>query len=211
MNRLCSARPANEAERRKRGELAGRPLKIRLRRKRGEGVKRLGPNVLLFAICCVGQSTSAADPPKPTELKVLEKFVGTWDCEVVVRPAVWTPKEVRETSVEVNEMALDGWFLQGSSKTRDGKTTAILMNTYDPVHKRYRIWRFRPGGSCEEMAAQWDEATTTLAITTDLGNGVTSKTAFHLIDRDHRDYHNIAKDGNGKVYLDIQGTVTRRK
>ena len=29
-------------------------------------------------------------PPKPPELKVLQKFVGTWDCEVVMKPAVWT-------------------------------------------------------------------------------------------------------------------------
>ena len=150
-------------------------------------------------------------PPKPPELNVLERFVGTWDCEVVMKPAVWTPEEKREKAVEVNELALDGWFLHGSSKTRDGRTNAILMNTYDPVQKKYRLWRFTPGGSCEELNGQWDEATTTLAITTNLSNGVTSKATFHVIDKDRREYHVLAKDGDGKVYLDIQGTVTRRK
>jgi hypothetical protein len=138
-------------------------------------------------------------PPKPSELKVLEKFVGTWDCEVVIHPAIWTPKEGRETSVEVNELALDGWFLQGCSKTRDGKINAILMNTYDPAEQKYRIWRFVPGGSSEELTGQWDEATTTLTITSSPGNGVTSTAAFHLIDKDHREYHVTAKDGDGKV------------
>lgn len=70
-------------------------------------------------------------------------------------------------------------------RTADGKTNAILMNTYDPAQKNYRIWRFTPGGSCEEMAGKWDEATSTLTITTDLGHGITQKTAFHLIDKDH--------------------------
>jgi hypothetical protein len=46
-------------------------------------------------------------PPKPPEIKVLEKFVGTWDCEMVMKPAGWTPKEVREKSVEVNEIVSD--------------------------------------------------------------------------------------------------------
>jgi hypothetical protein len=167
--------------------------------------------VLLLVVGCLGQQASAAEPPKPPELKVLEKFVGTWDCEVVVKPAAWTPKESRDKTVEVNELALDGWFLHGNSKTRDGRTNAILMNTYDPVQKKYRIWRFTPGGSCEELSGQWEEATTTLTITTDVGNGITSKAAFHVIDKDRREYHVLAKDGDGKVYLDIHGTVTRRK
>ena len=149
--------------------------------------------------------------PKPFELNVLEKFVGTWDCEAVIKPAVWTPKEVLEKTVEVNELVLGGWFLQGSSKTRDGKTHAILMNTYDPVQKCYRIWRFNLGGSCENMTGQWDEATTTLNITSTPRSGITTRAAFHVIDKDHREYDVNAKDGDGKVYLDIHGTLTRRK
>lgn len=167
--------------------------------------------ILLSAVCCLSQQTLAAELPIPPELKVLERFVGTWDCEVVTESAIWTPKEVREKSVEVNEMVLDGWFLQGCSKTLDGKTNAILMNTYDPAQKKYRFWRFLAGRSCEELSGQWDEATSTLTITTDLGRGITQKAAFHVIDKDHREYHVAAKDSNGKVYLDIHGTVTRRK
>jgi len=174
-------------------------------------MKRPALAATLFAVCCVGQQTSAAEPPKPPELKVLGKFVGTWDCEVVMKPAVWTPKEVREQTVEVNELVMGGWFLQGSSKTRGGQTRALLMNTYDPARKKYRIWRFSPGGSCEKLSGQWDEATTTFAVTTDLGSGIISRAALHLIDEDRRDYRIIAKDGDGKVYLDIHGTVNRRK
>jgi hypothetical protein len=149
--------------------------------------------------------------PRPPELKVLERFVGTWDCEVVIKPAVWTPTEKREKSVEVNEMSLDGWFLHGSGKTTVGKTNAILMNTYDPAQKNYRLWRFTSGGSCEEMRGEWDEAASTLTITTDLGHGITQRAAFHLIDKDRREYDILAKDGDGKVYLEVHGTVTRRK
>jgi hypothetical protein len=168
-------------------------------------------NTALFvAICCLGQQAWAADSPKPPELNVLEKFVGVWDCEIITKPAVWTPDEKREKAVEVNEMALDGWFLHGCSKTRDGKTIAILMNTYDPTQKKYRIWRF-VGHGCEELTGSWDEKTNTLTITADAGHGITTKAAFRIIDQDHREYRVVAKDGDGKVYMDIEGKVTRRK
>jgi len=167
--------------------------------------------ILLLMTGMVGQAVHAAEPAKPPELKVLERFVGTWDCEAVIKAAIWTPEEKREKSVEVNEMSVDGWFLHGSSKTTDGKTNAIVMNTYDPAQKSYRIWRFVPGGSCLEMKGEWDEAASTLTITSDLGHDVTQKAVFHLTDEDHRDYHVVAMDGDGKVYLDVQATVTRKK
>jgi hypothetical protein len=167
--------------------------------------------LLLLIVCCVGQRAWAEEPSKPPELEVLKKFVGTWDSKVVMKPAVWTPKEVQLEAVEVNEMTLDGWFLHGASKTRDGKTHAILMSTYDPAKKKFRIWRFTPGGVCEELTTEWNETTSTLTIVSDLGHGITSTAAFHLIDKDHREYRVVAKDSDGKVYLDYQGTVARRK
>ena len=113
-----------------------------------------------------GAPSPGAEPPKPPELKILEKFAGTWDCEVVAKPAEWTSQESRGKAVEVNEMAMDGWFLHGCSKTVDGKTVAVLMNTYDPVRKTYHFWRFADRG-CEELDGRWDEATSTLTITGD--------------------------------------------
>lgn len=168
-------------------------------------------SLLIFANAAVVLGDEGPPTSKPPQLEVLERFVGTWDCKVIMKPSLWTPKEVRARTVEVNELALDGWFLQGASKDRDGKTNAILMNTYDPVQKKYRIWRFVSGGSCEELVGQWDEATTTLTITTNLGHGITSRATFHVIDKDHREYHVSAKDDDGNVYLDIHGTLTRRE
>ena len=173
-------------------------------------MRRVGIAVGLLVMRWLAEQTSAAEPPKPPELKVLEKFVGTWDCEIVTKPAVWTPKERHDQAVEVNEMTAEGWFLHGCSKTPDGKTVLVMMNTYDPVRKKYHFWRFA-GQGCEELDGQWDEATSTLTITTDHGNGVTTTAAFHVIDRDHREYQITAKDGDGKLHLDIHGTVTRRK
>ena len=144
--------------------------------------------LLLLATGMVGQAVNASEPAKPPELKVLERFVGTWNVEAVTKPAVWTPTEKKEKCVEYNEMVLDGWFLHGSSKTTDGKISAIVMNTYDPVKKEYCIRRFTSGGLCDEVTGQWDEATSTLTVSGNLGRGITLNAAFHLTDKDRREY-----------------------
>ncbi len=85
------------------------------------------------------------------------------------------------------------------------------MNTYDPVKKVYRIRRFTSGGLCDELTGQWDETTRTLTVRGDLAHGITLNAAFHLTDEDHRKYHVVARDVDGKVYFDVRGTVTRKK
>ncbi len=165
---------------------------------------------VLFTVICAAIAVGEDRLPKPPELKVLEKFVGTWDCQEVARPAIWTPIEKRSSSLEVNKMVLDGWYLQGRSQTPTGTTQALLMNTYDPSQKKYRIWKYTAGGPPTEYSGQWDEPSQTLTIEENTG-GIVLKATFHLIDADHREYHVIARDGEGKVYLDIDGKVTRRK
>ena len=169
-------------------------------------------SIVVGLLVAVHAATAVSDeePPKPPELKVLGRFVGTWDSESVSKPAVGTP-EVREKSVEVNEWALDGWFLQGSNRTPDGKIKATLMNGYDPVEKTYRIWRFLPGGYSDQWTGQWEEATATLTIKSDLGRGITATGGIHFTDEDHHELHFLVKDSDGKVYSDSLAKVVRRK
>ncbi len=51
-------------------------------------MKRIGILAAFFVVGCLGHPALAAESPKPVELKVLEKFEGTWDCEIVTKPAV---------------------------------------------------------------------------------------------------------------------------
>jgi hypothetical protein len=144
-------------------------------------------------------------------LKVLERFIGTWDVESVSKPAVWTPKEVREKGVEVRKLVLDGWFVEGKGSSEDGKADAVLwMMTYDVARKEYRVWIFVTGGFSAEWSGQWDEATKTCSFTGDAGNGITSKGIARFIDKDHEEFRLIATDSDGKVYQDVKNTMTRR-
>lgn len=53
-------------------------------------------------------------PPKPPELKVLERLIGTWDATAVFKVAEWTPNEVRTTSKVTRQWVLNGRFIQDS-------------------------------------------------------------------------------------------------
>src|SRR5436309_3305946 len=53
------------------------------------------PIIGLLVSASLCDEAKAQGPPKPPELKVLEKFVGTWDSETVAKPAEWTPKGVK--------------------------------------------------------------------------------------------------------------------
>jgi hypothetical protein len=170
--------------------------------------------IVVIGLCAVVSAAMALGgegPAKPPELKLLDRFVGTWDVESVSKPAVWTAKEVREKLVEVRELVLDRWFLEGKSRSEDGKSGLYSwMMTYDSVRKEYRVWLFASGGFSIHWSGQWDEATSTLSFTGDAGSGVTSKGTTHFIDKDHYEFRLIARDSDGKVYQDMKNTLTRR-
>lgn len=170
--------------------------------------------IAVIALCAVVSAAVALGdegPPKPPELKVLERFVGTWDAESISKPAVWTPNEVRAKYVEVREMVLDGWFVESKGRAADGKVDSTLwMMTYDLARREYREWLFVTGGFSIQWSGQWDEATKSFSFTGDAGNGITSKLTAHFSDKDHIEFRIIATDSDGKVYQDMKGKLTRR-
>ena len=171
---------------------------------------RLIAVISLFAAVSPAAALGDEATTRSPELKVLSRFVGTWDAESVSKPAAWTPQELRETSIEVDEWVLDGWFVQGTTKGRGGKANAISMITYDPMRKEYHFSHFSTGGFVSQWSGQWDEANQTFSLRGDAAKGITSTGTVHFIDRDRREFHLIAKDRDGKVYYDVQGTSTRR-
>jgi hypothetical protein len=70
----------------------------------------------LVAGLLIGSTTSAIrgdEPlPKPSELRVLEGFVGTWDTKMTIKPALWTPRERRVTGTTTNKWILGRRFIE---------------------------------------------------------------------------------------------------
>lgn len=151
-----------------------------------------------------------ADPPLPTELKVLERLVGSWDAVAVSKPAEWTPKEVRTTSKITRKWVLDGHFLQETSESSDG-TEGLWLMTFDPQMKKYRSWWFNSEGNVSKTAGDSDAIAETMSFSSDLDDGLVSRSSLRFIDDDHHDWRVVITDGTGKLYFDTKWTLTRHK
>jgi hypothetical protein len=163
---------------------------------------------LLAGAFCLG--TRADDgPAKPPELKVLERLVGTWESDVIAKPAEWTPKEVRTKGTLTREWVLNGRFLQ--EKGIDEQKPNLCMFTYDVQKKAFRFWRFDSEGGAMELSGQWDEASKTMLWKAEMGNGLTSIGPMRFIDADTIHWEAVTKDKAGKVYMHLEGKVTRKK
>lgn len=165
----------------------------------------------LVAGCAMLPSPAATQPPaKPPELKILDKYAGTWKFEGVESPAEWTPKEVRYNGITVNQWVLDGWFQHHKVTFGDGRE-GIDIITYDPRKKVFRQWNFMSLGLYSESLGTWDEQTQTLTFKSDLGDGFGAVSTMKFLDKDNREATLIVTDVQGKVYLSSMSKLTRQK
>jgi hypothetical protein len=163
---------------------------------------------LLVGVLCVG--TRAADgPDKPPELKVLDRLIGTWESDVVAKPAKWTPKEVRTKATLTREWVLKSRFVQ--EKGGDAQSPTLCMFSYDVQKKAYRFWMFNSAGSAMELSGQWDEASKSIKWKGEMGNGITSSGPMRFIDADTIHWQLVTRDKAGKMYIHLEGNVTRKK
>jgi hypothetical protein len=169
--------------------------------------------VCLFAFLVVGVlglSSRAGDvPAKPPELKVLERLIGTWESDVISKPAEWTPKEVRTKGTLTREWVLNGRFVQ--EKGGDLQNPNLCLFTYDVQKKAYRFWLFDSAGTAMELTGHWDEASKTMTWKAELGNGITTSGPMRFVDANTIEWQAVAKDKAGKVYHHMEGKVTRKK
>jgi hypothetical protein len=175
--------------------------------------------ILLVAMVCLAASlpgvAAGAEgppnaPPKPPELKVLDRLIGTWDDETVSRPALWTPKELRGTSKIAREWVLAGRFVQQKSSNPDG-SEMMVMHTYDAQKKAYRYWVFGSDGNSADATGQWNAAAQTLIWRTELPDGMTGISSLHFIDADTKEWSLLIKDAAGRICVDMGGKSKRRK
>src|SRR5688572_4868865 len=78
------------------------------------------------------------DPARPAEFRPLDRWIGTWDLEVTVKPGPWAKEGTKSTFVSTISWDLNGRFLRcdakGHSVTGDGPKVTdgfLWMCTYD--------------------------------------------------------------------------------
>jgi len=118
-------------------------------------MKSLRNGLLVAAGCCSVLAGRAAEAQsrgeKPSELDLLDQYVGEWTSEVTSQPAVWTPREIKYRTSNHAEFVLNGWFLQHIELNQvvddpDQVGKSIWFTTYDRGAGKFVTWFFQSSG-----------------------------------------------------------------
>jgi protein kinase-like protein/3-keto-disaccharide hydrolase/uncharacterized protein DUF1579/putative zinc finger protein len=149
----------------------------------------------------------AADPKRPAEMKVLDRFLGEWRNEMTVIDAAAPDKPKTETARVKAEPILGGRFVE-MTETNDatGRSDYSLV-WFDPSVKRYRQWFFSAAGVVSEFTGTWDEAAKTMATHSPDDGRLEGRTVFKTDDL--FEFRRVAKSTDCKVLIEVNG-VSRR-
>ena len=143
------------------------------------------------------------------EMKVLERFVGTWKVEQTTKTA--DGREVKATGFATARLVLGGRYLEYAAITNPGEQELYILMTYDEAKKEHRSWFFNSNGVQSEWSGTWDEGTKTLTRTADLGRGRTGKTIGRFLDDDTTELSLVGKHRDGKVFIKMNSKSTRQR
>ncbi len=161
----------------------------------------------------------AATTPKPVvtatdfsdrsaELKVLDRYLGTWRSEYRLPKAVWTPEEKRGSAESISTRELGGRFIRERAQHSD-KSTATMLLTFDADKRNYRGWWFNSLGQANESTGRWDEVSQTLLWTGVEPNDFKVTSQYQFQESGKLDWKVLAQDKQGVAMFRMEGNSTR--
>lgn len=151
----------------------------------------------------------AGNPVAP-EMKVLEKMVGTWKSENVLKVAPDGSTPATSTSTAKTSLILGGRFIENKNYGADGALQNTMIFGYDDRAKVYRQWLFSSNGDTLESEGTWNEEAKILTFVKE-GGGHKGVFAIHFVDDNTMHSTIVWKDAAGKVTYDLDCKATRQK
>ena len=168
-----------------------------------------GTPLLAVALLLVPSGLSAGPPVLTPEQKVLDRFTGTWKSSFTAPKAEWTPVEKTGTATVTAERVLGGSFVQEKHANGDG-TSGLVLRSYDPERKAYRVWWFSSTGQALESVGTWDEKAATLTSKAD-ATGFSTTTVNRFADPDTLVWEVSVKGADGRALFRMEGKSVRVK
>lgn len=170
-----------------------------------------------FAVClavaCAFESTSpilAADDDAKA-LKVLDRFVGAWEAEVVNKPSKSMPMGGSHKSIELTRRLLKDRCIAAHVVESESGRKSLSITTYDPETRSYPFWFFNsagiPGG---EWNCEWDGKDTFTSKATNTPKGWTSLGTTRFTKPDACEARFWMKDDAGTMMFDLEAKKTKK-
>lgn len=178
---------------------------------------RLIAIIVTVVAIAISQSAIADDNSKlSAEFQILDRFVGTWDVDLTVKPAgadaINVKKaETRSWSPGQTVVHFEDAKVAGANKASVGGPEFQMLLTYDAATKSYRgMMMYGAGRSL--ITGTWDEATSTMTFNgTSPDDGSTFVFKNRFLDADHSESTGIQKNAKGEVFMEQTQKQTRRK
>ena len=171
-------------------------------------------NLVALALVLRIAAAAQADDPKAesAELRILDRYVGSWEETTVAKPALWTPERATSTTTSTRRWILNGQMIENKGAWTPGDTEFLHLTTYDSNQKEYRQWYFDKGNLVPQTSqGKWDAATQTFTYLGTLRDGIQSTSQQHFVDKDTFTWTLVAKDRTGMLVLDLEGKCVRKK
>ena len=162
--------------------------------------------LVLFAILLIATVNSAAISQ---EMKVLNRYVGTWKSHIVFQPAAWSPRKEEVTGTTKIEWILKDQF---QMITRQSNKYEILeIQRYDEGTKKFHRWNFDANGGTSFWMGSWDDKSRTMTWEyVDFGMGIKGKMVDSFTSEGEYQTMTVMEDNSGRLlFLDTHATYTR--
>ena len=165
--------------------------------------------VVAMSILCTVPAITIAEPSSESAgIEVLNKWLGTWGFQTVIKPAAWSLKAKELSGTSKIEWILRDQFQQISSQSREYETREI--HRYDAKSNRYHKWTFTSDGGQSFWIGSWDEHSSTMKWEyVDFGIGITGTIVDQFTSDEKYESELLMRDRTGNVLLDIRSEHSR--
>lgn len=145
------------------------------------------------------------------ELAILQRMVGTWKTEAIIKKAKWTLQESRVTTTDVVEPVLSRQFVQIKSFNDQGDLADIQMFTFDLFEETYRWWTFNSDGGAWTRTGSWNESSQTFTFNRKFEGDSTEVVVIRFVDENTKEFTVISTTEDGHIGYHMEGKSVREK
>lgn len=164
----------------------------------------------LAPLCLFLSTVSAEEKNESDEMKVLNRFLGTWDHVITITPPGGA--DAIYNTVSKREWSLGKTYLRFEevNMAEPAHEEFQMLLTFDADKKRY-TGVIMDGTNSSTVSAEWDEAKAAMSFTAKHGNGNELRYKLHFTDENSAKGEGAFYDPEGNVIVGIRWKQTRRE
>lgn len=173
-------------------------------------MKCLGVALLSLPLVTRFANAQEGDPRKhPDKLKVLERFVGTWNHVITIKPP--GAPESKHQTISERSWSMGGTYLHFAevNQLEPDRNEFQMLLTYDPAQEAYS-GVIMDGTSRSTVQSTWSEESATMSFVATNEGGYQLRYHLRFVDADRADAKGAFHDPDGNIIIGIEWVQTRQ-